>query len=86
MPVCWPGISWSLCNLAACWQYAQMNNLKPALLLIYAEGEGLAMAKKARPAQWDALVNRMRLNMTSITLAKASFSRDTYFGTGHSGY
>ena len=71
-PFVGPEYQW-MRNLTACWQYAQMNNLKPALLLIYAEGEGLAMAKKARPAQWDALVNRMRLNRTSITLERYSF-------------
>ena len=71
-PFAGPEYQW-MRKLTVCWKYAQMNNLQPALLLVYAEGEGLAMAKKTGPAQWDALIDRMRLNGTGIVFERCSF-------------
>ncbi len=69
-PFAGPRFQW-MRNLATCAAVAAANGLRPAVVVVYADGPGLPMAERVRQPEWTSLAGR--LNPAAITFTALSF-------------
>lgn len=64
-PFAGPTYQW-MRNLALCWSVARARNLKPAFVVVYADGPGLPMAGKVRSPEWAQFTAQVRADAIRI--------------------